>query len=144
MVLPLGDDNSDRTTFPVVNVALIAANVLVFVLFQGLGNDVHFTFAFSVVPAEILSGRDVVTEDRIVEVDSVDGPQPVGMPGLRETPIPVYLTLLTAMFMHGGIVHLLGNIWFLWIFGDTRADRTLSSGGETPPRAGPADVYRDQ
>lgn len=39
MVLSLGDDNSDRTTFPVVNVALIAANLLVFVLFQGLGSN---------------------------------------------------------------------------------------------------------
>ncbi len=118
MVFPIADDNSDRTTFPVVNVALIAANVLVFVLFQGLGSNTDFTFAFSAVPAEILSGRDVVTEDRIVEVSSIDGPQQVGMPGLRETPIPVYLTLLTAMFMHGGIAHLLGNMWFLWIFGD--------------------------
>ncbi len=118
MVFPIADDNSDRTTFPVVNLALIAANVLVFVLLQGLGSNTDFTFAFSAVPAEILSGRDVVTEDRIVEISSVDGPQQVGMPGLRETPIPVYLTLLTAMFMHGGIAHLLGNMWFLWIFGD--------------------------
>jgi membrane associated rhomboid family serine protease len=39
MVFPLGDDNSDRTSFPVVNVALIVANVLVFVLFQGLGSN---------------------------------------------------------------------------------------------------------
>jgi membrane associated rhomboid family serine protease len=118
MVFPIADDNSDRTAFPVVNVALIAANVLVFVLFQGLGSNTDFTFAFSAVPAEILSGRDVVTEDRIVEVDSIDGPQQLAMPGLGETPIPVYLTLLTAMFMHGGIAHLLGNMWFLWIFGD--------------------------
>jgi membrane associated rhomboid family serine protease len=102
----------------VVNVALIAANVLVFVFFQGLGSNLDFTFAFSAVPAEILSGRDLVTEDRLVEVESVDGLQQVEIPGLRETPIPVYLTLLTAMFMHGGIAHLLGNMWFLWIFGD--------------------------
>lgn len=118
MVFPIADDNSDRTTFPAVNVALIAANVLVFVFFQGLGNNIDFTFAFSAVPAEIISGRDVVTEDRIVEIDSIDGLQQVSMPGLRRTSISVYLTLLTAMFMHGGIAHLLGNMWFLWIFGD--------------------------
>ncbi len=40
------------------------------------------------------------------------------VPGLLESPSPIYLTILTAMFMHGGIAHLLGNMWFLWIFGD--------------------------
>jgi len=40
------------------------------------------------------------------------------MPGLQHTPVPVLLTLVTSMFMHGGIAHLLGNMLFLWIFGD--------------------------
>jgi membrane associated rhomboid family serine protease len=44
------------------------------------------------------------------------------VPGLQETPIPVYLTLLTSMFMHGGIAHIAGNMWFLWIFGDNIED----------------------
>jgi membrane associated rhomboid family serine protease len=90
----------------------------VFVLLQGAGSNVRFTFAFSTVPAEITSGRDIVTEDRTVNVNSVDGPRPVVVPGLQKTPVPVYLTLLTSMFMHGGWAHLLGNMWFLWIFGD--------------------------
>ncbi|GAG34523.1 unnamed protein product, partial [marine sediment metagenome] len=118
MVFPLGDDNSDRASFPIVNVSLIIVNVLVFVLLQGMGSNIGFTYAFSTVPAEISAGVDVVTEDRIVRVDSVDGPQDVTVPGLQKTPIPVYLTMLTSMFMHGGIMHLLGNMWFLWIFGD--------------------------
>ena len=41
---------------------------------------------------------------------------------LEPTPISVYLTLLTSMFMHGGIAHLLGNMLFLWIFGDNIED----------------------
>jgi membrane associated rhomboid family serine protease len=53
-----------------------------------------------------------------VQVQSDRGPQRVVVPGLQKTPIPVYLTLITSMFMHGGIAHLLGNMWFLWIFGD--------------------------
>ena len=118
MVMPLADDNRDRTVFPVVNVALIVANVLVFVLLQGMGRNVQFTFAYSTVPAEIVTGRDLATEDQVVVVQSVDGPQQVAVPGLQETPIPVFLTLLTSMFMHGGLAHLLGNMWFLWIFGD--------------------------
>ena len=118
MVFPIGDDNSDRTSFPIVNVALIVANVLVFVLLQGMGTNDRFTMAFSTVPAEIATGEDKVTEGRIIEVQSVNGLQQVMVPGLQATPIPVYLTLLTSMFMHGGIAHLLGNMWFLWIFGD--------------------------
>ena len=118
MVFPLGDDNSDRTSFPVVNVVLIVANILVFVFLQGVGGNPDFTLAFSTVPAEIVSGRDAVTEDRTIQVSSPGGPQQVRVPGLKATPIPVYLTVLTSMFMHGGIAHLLGNMWFLWIFGD--------------------------
>ncbi|MGI9470207.1 MAG: rhomboid family intramembrane serine protease [Rubripirellula sp.] len=118
MVLPISDDNSDRTTFPLVNIVLIVMNVLVFVLLQGAGGNEGFTLAYSTVPAEIESGKDVVTEDREVEVQTERGPQRVTLPGLKETPIPVYLTLLTSMFMHGGWMHLIGNMWFLWIFGD--------------------------
>jgi membrane associated rhomboid family serine protease len=118
MVFPLGDDNTGRTSFPVVNICLIATNVLVFVFLQGLGSNERFTMAFSTVPAEIISGKDLVSRDQIVVMDTAIGPQEVRMPGLQPTPISVYLTLITSMFMHGGIAHLLGNMWFLWIFGD--------------------------
>jgi membrane associated rhomboid family serine protease len=119
MVFPLGDDNRDRTTFPIVTIVLIALNVLVFVAFQGMGSDTDFTLAFSTVPKEIVTGRDLITEDRQVEAQSADGRRvQFTQPGLKPTPIPVYLTLLTSMFMHGGVMHLLGNMWFLWIFGD--------------------------
>jgi membrane associated rhomboid family serine protease len=122
MVFPIGDDNRDRRTFPVVTVVLIALNVAVFVLLQGMGTNDAFTLAYSTVPAEITSGKDLVTEDRMVQVTTVEGPQEVLVPGLKRTPIPVYFTLLTAVFMHGGIAHLLGNMWFLWIFGDNVED----------------------
>lgn len=122
MVFPLGDDNSDRTTFPFVNITLIVINVLVFVLFQGMGKNDKFTLAYATVPAEIISGHDLVTEDKTVQMNTAIGVQEVVMPGLRSTPIPVYLTLFTAMFMHGGIAHLAGNMWFLWIFGDNIED----------------------
>lgn len=118
MVFPLSDDNSDQTVFPAVNIGLIVANVLVFVLLQGMGKNEKFTLAFSTVPAEILTGKDVISQDQIVPMMTVQGWVGVPVPGLQETPIPVYLTLLTSMFMHGGLMHLLGNMWFLWIFGD--------------------------
>ena len=116
MVFPLYDDNSDRTTTPVVNYILIAINILVFVFLQQLGTNEKFTYAFSTVPAEILSGRDIRTPDRIVE-HPITGQQLL-IPGLQPTPFSVYLTLIFSMFMHGGIAHIAGNMLFLWIFGD--------------------------
>lgn len=116
MVFPLYDDNTDRTTTPLVNYVLIAINILVFVFLQQLGTNERFTYAFSTVPQEILSGRDIRTPDRIVE-HPVTGQQLL-IPGLQPTPFSVYLTLIFSMFMHGGIAHIAGNMLFLWIFGD--------------------------
>jgi len=114
--IPLGDDNSDRRIAPLINIALIVANVLVFVFLQGFGSNVRFTYSLSMVPAEILTGHDVVTGNR--EVTDPSTGERFEVPGLQPTPWSVYLTLFTSMFMHGGLAHLLGNMLFLWIFGD--------------------------
>jgi len=114
-MLPIGDDNSDRTLTPVVNYLLILVNVLVFVFFQGLGSNERFTYAFSTVPEEIVTGRDVA--EQVTIKDPVSG-NVAGTIQLEPTPIPVYLTLITSMFMHGGIAHIFGNMLYLWIFGD--------------------------
>jgi membrane associated rhomboid family serine protease len=109
MLFPIGDDNSERRIIPFVNYTLIAINVLVY--FYQTGHT-EFTYGYSVVPAEITQGRDIV-----------------GMPirgsdlRLYDSPSPIYLTLLSAMFMHGGLMHLGGNMLYLWIFGDNVEDR---------------------
>jgi membrane associated rhomboid family serine protease len=122
MVFPIGDDNTGRATTPLVNYVLIAANVLVFVFFQGFGSEENrFTYAWATVPAEIVTGRDAVTPDRVVTVEPTN--QRMRIPGLQPTPGSVYLTLLVSMFMHGGLAHLGGNMLFLWIFGDNLEDR---------------------
>ncbi len=105
MVFPIGDDNRDRKTFPYVNYLLIALNIFVYVYWQRLGQDDNFTLAYSTIPAEVLSGKDLTTDS-----------------GLGATHIPVQLTLFTSMFMHGGLAHLLGNMMYLWIFGDNVED----------------------
>ncbi len=120
MVFPLYDDNSDRLTTPVVNYALIAANILVFVFLQQLGTNEAFTYAYSTVPWEILTGRDAVTDSHVMV--AVTG-QRLLVPGLGRTWPSVYITLFTSMFMHGGIAHIAGNMLFLWIFGDNIEDR---------------------
>lgn len=121
MLFPIADDNQGRTTTPVVNYVLIAINILVFVFLQGVGSNEKFTYAYSTVPKEIITGRDISSEDRILE-HPVTG-QLVQISGLQPTLIPVYLTLITSMFMHGGIAHIFGNMLFLWIFGDNIEDR---------------------
>lgn len=121
MLLPIGDDNSAITTRPYVTYLLIAVNVLVWILFQQMDGNSPFTYAYSTVPAEILTGKDIITE-AVIKTDEYTGIQFL-IPALQPTNIPVYLTLLTAMFMHGSWMHLLGNMLYLFIFGDNLEHR---------------------
>lgn len=114
-MFPISDEHSGVNKPAVITILLILANIGVFVFLQGLGSNDAFTYAFSTVPHEILTGHDVAQSVAIADPISGD---PVGNINLRETPIHVYLTMITAMFMHGGFMHLFGNMLFLWIFGD--------------------------
>ncbi|MGH9767687.1 MAG: rhomboid family intramembrane serine protease [Blastocatellia bacterium] len=110
MLFPIGDDNTERRRIPFVNYTLIAINVLVF-LYQ-MANP-EFTYGYSVVPKEITEGHDIVGAVPIRGARLV----------LADSPSPIYLTLLSSMFMHGGFMHLGGNMLYLWIFGDNVEDR---------------------
>jgi membrane associated rhomboid family serine protease len=121
MFIPIGDDNRDRRTTPFVNYILIALNIFAFIWWQDWGQNIDVTFGYATVPAEILSGKDIITNAKIM-VDPITG-QRFEMPGLQLTPLPVFLTLFTSMFMHGGLAHLGGNMLYLWIFGDNIEDR---------------------
>lgn len=101
-MIPIEDTPGQRRrTFPVVTLLLIATNAAVFAYELSLGSEVTgFIRSFGAVPAEIVSGQDL--------------PPP--------SPTPVYLTLLTSMFIHAGFLHLGGNMLFLWIFGDNVED----------------------
>lgn len=121
MFIPIADDNSDHTIKPYLNYIFIAMNVLVWILAQGMTGDSAFTYAYSTVPAEILTGKDIVTQPQLY-TDANTGMQFL-IPGLEVTPIPVYLTTITSMFMHGSWMHLAGNMLYLWIFGDNIENR---------------------
>jgi membrane associated rhomboid family serine protease len=115
MLLPIGDDNQQRRTTPFVVYIIIAINVVVFLVFQqatGTEAGAEFTYAYSVVPYEITNNVDLVAP---VRVPGGDIPQ---FPG----PAPIWLTILTSMFMHGGWMHIIGNMLYLWIFGDNIED----------------------
>src|SRR5215204_6368827 len=91
-MLPIGDDDSQRRTVPVVTYALIVLNVLFFLV--ELSSGEAFIDRWSVVPSRLLAN-----------------------------PVRDFITVFTAMFMHGGWMHLLGNMLYLWIFGDNVEDR---------------------
>jgi membrane associated rhomboid family serine protease len=112
-VFPIGDDNSDRTTTPWVNYTLVLINILVFVFLQGLGGNDAFSYAYSLVPLEITTGTDL-TGIQVIR----DALGNVGRVQHYATPMPVYFNFLTSMFMHGDIMHIFGNMMFLFIFGD--------------------------
>ncbi|MEP6703557.1 MAG: rhomboid family intramembrane serine protease, partial [Acidobacteriota bacterium] len=89
-MFPIGDDDSDRTTTPVVNYAFIGINILVFVLLQRLGGNDAFSYAFSLVPKEITTGIDI-TGVQVIR-DSLGN---TGEIHHYATPLPVYFNFLS-------------------------------------------------
>ena len=98
-MIPIGDDNLTGGPPPLVNWALIALNVAAFFLELSQPSEralQSFITAWGVVPREYSSGHDIA---------------PL-------IPLPFWSTLITSMFLHGGWMHLGGNMLYLWIFGD--------------------------
>jgi membrane associated rhomboid family serine protease len=128
MFIPLYDDNPVHRT-PVVTYILIAANVLVF-LWSGHLNDLQeqtLVYRRGFVPLRIaqLSDRRPITVpmEEIVQIGffrklAVQRPLQ-----LEPDPREIYASLFTCMFLHGSWIHLLGNMWFLYLFGNNVEDR---------------------
>lgn len=113
-MFPIGDDNSDRTITPYVNYAIIGINILVFLALQRLGTNDSFTYAFSLVPREVTTGVDL---QGLVNITDAGGTI-IGQIPQYAAPLGVYFNLLSSMFLHGGFMHIFGNMLFLWVFGD--------------------------
>ena len=111
-MFPIGDENLPGRGLAWVTLGLIAANVAVFLFLQGASGDNSFTYGWSSIAREITTGVDL-TQSVPVVIGGTEYLVPQA-PG----PEPIYLTLLSSMFMHGSLLHLGGNMLFLWIFGD--------------------------
>src|SRR2546425_11213222 len=111
-MIPIKDYPGPRRRMPWVTWGLIAVNVIIFLYEVSLGpNAPAFMLAYSVVPAALTHG---------IPQTSLPG-APANLP--FHTPDPVYLTLITSMFLHAGWLHIGGNMLFLYIFGDNVEDR---------------------
>lgn len=120
-MLPISDGGRPRGTFPVVNAALLTLNTLVFLYEIGVGGlgflfgadslGIYIFFLkFGFIPAELSSGQ---------AYDALGfGRDRIGI----ASPIPTWATMLSAMFIHGGLMHFIGNMLFLWVFGDNIED----------------------
>jgi membrane associated rhomboid family serine protease len=111
-MFPIGDENLPSRGLAWITAGLIAVNVAIFVFLQGASGDNPFTYGWSSVPLEITTGVDLIQAKPIL-IGGVQYLVPQA-PG----PDPIYLTLLSSMFMHGSWLHIGGNMLFLWIFGD--------------------------
>ena len=100
-MIPLADDNPTRST-PLITYILIACCVVVFLWQLSLGPNVKVAiYALGVIPASLLQGALLPQELRWVSPE---------------------ITVITSMFLHGGFMHLIGNMLYLWVFGDNIED----------------------
>ena len=110
MFIPLHDTNPlKRIRFQYVTVALIVLNVAIYTFFETgwfFPLDDENTAAFAVIPAKLMAG----------------GPTSGSIFATGAFPIPERFTLISYMFIHGSWIHLLGNMLFLWVFGDNIED----------------------
>jgi membrane associated rhomboid family serine protease len=112
-MFPIRDDNQTLRK-SIITFGLILANAAVWVLVQGLGTTP--TLIESVVTLGLIPGELLGTLDAGTRVDL--GPN---IAYVIEGS-PHWFTLISHMFMHGGWLHLIGNMWFLWVFGDNVED----------------------
>src|SRR5688572_31147657 len=98
LMFPIGDENARGGPAPIVTWALIALNVVAFLLEVNRPEAALQTFieSWGVVPREYAAARDLAPQ----------------------IAAPFWTTLFTSMFLHGGWLHLGGNMLYLWIFGD--------------------------
>jgi membrane associated rhomboid family serine protease len=123
-------DNNPTTRWPVVTLGLIGINVAIFLWMTALppGQQARLVIERGFVPARL---EQITNPNRVVEVPLIGAEQqpfpgrPPVVPVVRLQPAPreIVASLVSCMFLHGGWMHLLGNMWFLYLFGNNVEDR---------------------
>ena len=112
-MFPLYDENPNLR-FPIATATLIALNILSWIFLQGYGTGTPLAESlctFGLIPGDLLGSVPVgtrlpLTENLYCQLGGA----------------PSWYTPITSMFMHGGWMHIIGNLWFLWVFGDNVED----------------------
>src|SRR3954467_1509080 len=123
MVIPIRDDNP-ASKKPVVTIAIIAACIYIFAAVQPhqSGKEVEFLARHAAIPCEVVHAEPISNNLS----RQCDGQLQIpGLPGSSE-PFPdknVFLAVVVSMFLHGSWFHVLGNMLFLWIFGNNIEER---------------------
>jgi len=131
-MIPIRDDNP--TFHPcVVTVGLIVVNVLVFLaeISQGDAGMQRMIWKYGFVPAELVQSREELRREMVVNApyEQVVNPfgrvftRPQRLPFREVVELPAWINIFTSMFLHGGWLHLLGNMLYLWIFGNNIEER---------------------
>lgn len=111
-MFPYKDDNPTLET-PVATLALIAINIAAWLLVQGMGTEPRLSASvceLGLIPGEVLGRLPAGTAVEVGRVPCVTGSA------------TAWFTPLSSMFLHGGWFHLLGNMWFMWVFGNNVED----------------------
>ena len=112
-MFPIRDDNPHFLT-PYATYAIIALNILVWALLQGLGSEPTLSKSLctlGLIPGDLLNTVPIGTRFQISQNMWCVITGDAG-----------WYTVITSMFMHGGWLHLIGNLWFMWIFGNNVED----------------------
>ena len=129
-VIPLKDYNPTHR-FPVITLLLIAANVFVYFLVQRPNDprqsQLRFNYEYATIPCEVTQGRPLTDVEIVRTLDAGDTESCGAGDGVEATEAfprkQVYLSIIFSMFLHGSLLHLGGNMLFLWVFGNNVEDR---------------------
>jgi membrane associated rhomboid family serine protease len=126
-MIPIKDYNP-TTRFPIVTILLIAVNVVVYFFVQPhvtAAEDARFSYEHAAIPCEVVNGRPLSDDEiqrtlRTGNTNACEGNAPTAPPDFPDK--SVYLAILYSMFLHGSLLHIGGNMLFLWIFGNNIED----------------------
>ena len=117
-MIPYHDENQTQRT-PIVTFLLIGASVLMWLVFQGAGSE--YALAASVCNLGLIPGELTTSVRPGTQFPIAEGLACVIDPGMQLS------NVLTSMFLHGSWMHLIGNMWFLWLFGNNVEDSMTRS-----------------
>ncbi len=131
-MLPFSDSDLKRNSFPYINISLIVicTSVFFYELLLGEFDTNLFFLKFGLIPSELvegvnyswLSNQGLFTNGQLVG-ENIKVLEAQGYIVNIESPIPAWATMFTSMFIHGGWMHFIGNMLFLWVFGDNIEDK---------------------